>query len=210
MSQEVLNAFMAVFYISSIIFMGIFFSWLKIQRLKNAEAMRKNILAKFSSDIYLTAKDIIHIGRAFGLSACQARQVIYKIYSEAIQKDDFCRLKDIICEIEKEEPFDGLPDEVKPSLIRLAKISESSGEESDRHILSPIVQTLNKYVDLKTDQENLKKQTNRAYVITIISFIFGAVSTYFTISSPTAADIAKEIQKTPPSVGDNEHNNRVN
>lgn len=210
MSQEALNIFMAFFYIAAIVFMGVFFSWLTIQRRKNAEAMRKNILSKFSSDIDLTAKDIVHIGKAFSLSAYQARQVIYKIYSEANKKDEFSKLKNLICEIEKEEPFDELPDEVKPSLIRLAKVSESSGEESDRHILSPIVQTLNKYVDLKSEQEKLKKQTNRAYVITIISFIFGAVSTYFTISAPTAADIAKEMQNILPSAAENEHNNRVN
>lgn len=201
---------MAIFYVTAIVFMGVFFSWLTIQRRKNAEAMRKNVLSKLSSKIELTAKDIVHIGRAFDLTANQARQVIYKIYSEVNESNEFKKFQELIRDIEKEEPFDGLPDEVKPSLIRLTKLSENSGEESDRHIVSPIVQTLNKYVDLKSEQEKLKKQTNRAYFITIISFIFGAVSTYFTISAPTATDIAKEIQNTQESAAENEHNNRVN
>lgn len=210
MPQEILNIFMAMFYIAAFVFMAVFFSWLAIQRRKNAEAMRKNILSKFTSEIDLTAKDIVHIGRAFSLSAYQARQVIYKIYSEVNEKNEFNKLQKLIHEIEKEEPFDELPDEVKPSLIRLTKISENSGEESDRHILSPIVQTLNKYVDLKSEQEKLKKQTNRAYVITIISFIFGAVSTYFTISAPTATDIAKEIYKKQKDIVASERVNSVN
>lgn len=210
MSQELLNIFMAVFYITAIVFMVLFVSWLKIQRRKNSEAMRKNIISKFSSEIALTAKDVVHIGKAFDLSAHQARKVIYDIYSEANEKGEFNKLQELIRDIEKEEPFDELPDEVKPSLIRLTKISESSGEESDKHILSPIVQTLNKYVELKSEQEKLKKQTNRAYVITIISFIFGAVSTYFTISAPSATEIAKEIQKKQEVSAEEEHNNRAN
>lgn len=210
MSQELLNIFMAIFYVVAIVFMVVFVSWLKIQRRKNSEAMRKNILSKFSSEIALTAKDIVHIGKAFDLSAHQARKVVYDIYSEANEKSEFNKLKGLIYEIEREEPFDELPDEVKPSLIRLTKISESSGEESDRHILTPVVQTLNKYVELKSEQEKLKKQTNRAYVITVISFMFGLVSTYFTISAPTATEIAKEIQQVRENVVENEHDNRVN
>lgn len=195
MSDEVMNIFLAVFYIVSVVLIGVFFSWFTIQRRKNAEAMRKNIYTKISSGIEINSKDVSHIGRAFGLSAYQSRQVIYKIYSEANGKEDFEKLKGLVLEIEKEEPFDDLPDEVKPSMIRLTKIASESGEESDKHLLSPIAQTLNKYVDLKSDQEKLKKQTNRAYVVTVISFVFGAVGTYYTVTGPSAADIAAEIQK---------------
>jgi hypothetical protein len=49
-------------------------------------------------------------------------------------------------------------------------------------------------VEQKSEQEKLKKQTNRAYVVTIISFVVGAISFYFTLTSPSAEDIAREIQ----------------
>lgn len=39
-----------------------------------------------------------------------------------------------------------MPDEVKPSLVRLSKLTEQSSEESDKHILNPIIGVLVKYV----------------------------------------------------------------
>lgn len=209
MSKEYLNLFMAFFYVAAVVFMAVFFSWLAIQRRKNSEAMKKNVLSKLSSDIDLASKDISHIGKAFGLTAYQARQVVYKIYSDTSTKDEFEKLKSLVTEIEKEEPFDDLPDEVKPSMIRLTKITSESGEESDNHLLSPISQTLNKYVDLTNEKEKLKKQTTRAYIITVISFIFGVISTYFTITSPSATEIAEEINKQQLAHAETEHNKQI-
>jgi len=194
-SEELLRIVMAVVYVVAIASMGVFFSWLTIQRRRNTEAMRKNILSKLSSGIEISAKDVTNIGRAFDLSAYQARQVLYKIYSDANKKEEFEKLKELVSEIEKEEPFDDLPDEVKPSMVRLTKITESSGEESDKHLLSPISQTLNKYVELRSDQEKRKKQTSRAYALTFASFIFGVVGIYFSVTAPSANDIALEILK---------------
>ncbi len=209
MSKEYLNLFMAFFYIVAVVFLFIFFSWITIQRRKNNEAMKKNVLNKLSLDINLSSKDISHIGKAYDLTAYQARKVVYKIYSDVNEKKEFEKLKTLVDEIEKEEPFDDLPDEVKPSMIRLTKITSKSGEESDRHLLSPISQTLNKYVDLTNEKEKLKKQTNRAYIITLFSFIFGVISTYFTITSPSATDIAKEVQKQQSEVSKTEQRDKV-
>lgn len=100
-----------------------------------------------------------------------------------------------MAEIEKEEPFDELPDEVKPSLSRLSKLIEKSNDSADKHILLPVTTALTKYVELKVEQEKAKKQTNRAYVITIISFVVGAISFYFTLKSPSEADIKKAMEQ---------------
>jgi hypothetical protein len=52
-----------------------------------------------------------------------------------------------------------------------------------------------KYVELKSEQDKLKNQTNLAYVVTIVIFVIGAISFYFTLSSPSAKDIVKEIRE---------------
>lgn len=187
----------------------IFISWITIQRRKNAEAMRKNIHAKLESNIQLSSKDVVNIGKSFDLTAFQARKVIYKIFRDAEDKATFESLKNLVQEIEIEEPFDDMPDEVKPSLARLSKIIEESAEESDKHILTPITGTLSKYVELRSEQEKLKKQTNRAYVVTIVSFVIGAISFYFTLSSPSAKDIANEIQSAT-EIQKVEHNKSSN
>ena len=154
-------------------------------------------------------KTLSILGISFDLTAFQSRKVIYKIFREADNKETFESLKKLVQEIESEEPFDDMPDEVKPSLARLTKIAEGSDEDSDKHLLAPILGVLSKYVEQKSEQEKLKKQTNRAYVVTIISFVVGAISFYFTLTSPSAEDIAREIQSvTNDQVI--EHNNSSN
>ena len=183
-------------YILIFIMVAGFISWITIQRRKNADAMRNNIYAKLKAGFKLSAKDIVNIGKPFDLTAFQSRKVVYKIFSDAEDKESFERLKQMVQEIETEEPFDDMPDEVKPSLVRLSKIVEESEEKSDKNILVLITGTLTKYVELKSEQEKLKKQTNRAYVVTVVSFVVGEISFYFTLTSPSAKDIAREIQKT--------------
>jgi len=196
-------------YILIMIAFTIFMSWLSIQRRKNADAMQKNVHAKMASGIQLSAKDVVNIGKSFDLTAFQSRKVIYKIFREADNKETFESLKKLVKEIESEEPFDDMPDEVKPSLARITKIAEGSDEDSDKHLLAPILGVLSKYVEQKSEQEKLKKQTNRAYVVTIISFVVGAISFYFTLTLSSAEDIAREIQA---ATNDQviEHNNSSN
>lgn len=195
MTKEVLNLFMAVFYIAVMAGAIVFVFWMTIQKRKNMESMKGNIKQKLSSSVSLSAKDITLIGRSFDLSPKSSRDVIYRLYAEVDEPTTFSVLKKLVVEIEKEEPFDELPDEVKPSLSRLLKIIESSQDDSDKHILLPITSTLNKYTELKSEQEKVKKQTNRAYIITIISFVVGAISFYFTLKSPSDVDIKRAMEQ---------------
>lgn len=195
MTKEVLNLFMAAFYIAVMAGAIVFVFWMAIQKRKNMESMKANIKQKLSSSVSLSAKDITLIGRGFDLSPKSSRDVIYRLYAEIDEPTTFSALKKLVVEIEKEEPFDELPDEVKPSLSRLLKIIESSQDDSDKHILLPITSTLNKYTELKSEQEKTKKQTSRAYIITIISFVVGAISFYFTLKSPSDVDIKRAMEQ---------------
>jgi len=186
---------MAAFYIAVIAGAIVFVFWMTIQKRKNMERMKGNIKHKLSSSVSLSAKDITLIGRGFDLSPKSSRDVIYRLYAEVNEPKAFSELQNLVVEIEKEEPFDELPDEVKPSLSRLLKIIESSKDESDKHVLLPITSTLNKYTELKLEQEKTKKQTSRAYIITIISFVVGAISFYFTLKSPSDVDIKRAMEQ---------------
>lgn len=194
MKSGIFELVVAGSYVFIIIAFSIFMSWITIQKRKNAEAMRKNIHGKLKSNIQLSSKDVVNIGKSFDLTAFQSRKVLYKIFRDAEDKESFESLKKLVQEIEAEEPYDDMPDEVKPSLARLSKITKDSTEESDKHILTPITGILSKYVELKSEQEKLKKQTNRAYFVTIVSFVVGAISFYFTLTSPSAKDIVKEME----------------
>lgn len=195
MTKDLFNLFIAALYIVMIVGAGVFLSWMTIQKRKNKDRMRANVVKKLTSNVTLSAKDIIHIGRGFDLSPQSSRDVVFKLHADVDDPAFFSTLKALVAEIEKEEPFDELPDEVKPSLSRLSKLIEQSNDSADKHILLPVTTTLTKYVELKVEQEKAKKQTNRAYVITIISFVVGAISFYFTLKSPSEADIKKAMEQ---------------
>ena len=193
MSKDVLNLVMGVFYISVMLFAAFMFLWVTTQNKKRIKEMSKNINSKITSGIDLTAEDISHIGKAYKLTPYQSRQVVYKIYSDINDKSEFEKLKKLVAEIEIEEPFDDFPEEVKPSMIRLTTLVSQS--EDDKHLLNPISHTLKKYTELMSEQTQLKKKTNRAYFVTVVSFVIGAVSFYFTVTSPSASAIAEEVVK---------------
>jgi hypothetical protein len=186
---------LAAFYILLIAGAIVFLSWMEIQRRINMERMRKNVSEKLAANVILSVKDIACIGRGFDLSAQSSRDVVYKLYVEANAPASFEALKTLIAAIENDEPFDELPDEVKPSLSRIGKLIESSSAVSDKNILLPISTTLNRYVELKAEQEKSRNQIYRAYAITIISFVAGAMSFYFMLKSPSEGDIKKVMEQ---------------
>lgn len=173
----------------------VFLSWMAIQRWLNMERMRQNVSQKLASNVVLSVKDIACIGRGFNLSAKNSRDVIYKLYVQANDPVSFESLKSLISDIESEEPFDELPDEIKPALARIEKLLESSSAAADKNILKPISTTLFKYVELKAEQDDAKKQIYRAYAVTIIAFVVGIMSFYFTLKSPSESDIKKTLEQ---------------
>ena len=197
MSKDVLSFIMGIFYVSVMLFAVIMFFWVTIQNKKRTKEMSQNINTKITSGIDLTAKDISHIGKAFNLTPYQSRQVVYKIYSDINEKSEFEKLQGLVAEIEMEEPFDDLPEEVKPSMIRLTTLASKS--DDDKHLLNPISHTLKKYTELISEQTQLKKKTNSAYFVSVVSFVIGAVSFYFTLTSPSASAIAEEVAKQSQS-----------
>ena len=180
-------------YAVLVIGMFVFALWIKRTRDRHIIQLQEDLKSKIEAGFKLTSKDIVIIGRAYDLSAKNSREALYRVYKGLKKPDEFEKLKALVSEIEKEEPFDTMPDEVKPSLLRLSELSYKSGEESDKHILTPITNILTKYQELLEEQKKTRKQTNIAYMLTIVSFIVGAVSLYFAVTAPTASEIATQL-----------------
>jgi hypothetical protein len=189
------NLFLPILYVLLTVGAGVYLSWMAIQRQKNMAMMSNNIKNKLKNNVCLSPKNIVHIGRGYNLSAKKSRDVIYNIYANIDDPASHTALDSLVSDIEKVELFDDLPDEVKPSMSRIAKLIDNSTEISDKQILTPIATKLNEYVELKAEQEKMKKQTNRAYFITMISFVVGAISFYFTLNSPSDGDIKRTIEQ---------------
>ncbi|WP_462172223.1 hypothetical protein [Pseudoalteromonas xiamenensis] len=204
MSQETINLLIGSIYILAIVFAVVAGTSVVIIDKKRSRLMKINLKDKIQSEIDLSASDVVNIGKAFRLTPYQSRRVVYQIFSEINDKEPFNKLKTLVQEIEKEEPFDDLPDEVKPSMIRLTTLTNTSSEPSDKQLLSPISHTLKKYVDLLAEQDLLRKKTNRAWLVTLVSFVIGAISFYFTVTAPTASEIATQLKEIS-----SEHNKQI-
>jgi hypothetical protein len=189
------NWLLIILYSLLVIGAGIYLSWMAIQRQKNMSMMGANIKNKLKANIHLSPKNIVHIGRGYNLTAKMSRDVVYNLYATIDDAASHAALDALVADIEKEELFDDLPDEVKPSMLRLTKLVDNSTEFSDKQVLSPITRKLNEYVELKAEQEKAKKQTYRAYLITVISFMVGILSFYYTIKTPSGGDIKKTVEE---------------
>ncbi|CAK2110800.1 conserved hypothetical protein [Vibrio crassostreae] len=179
-----------------IVFFGLII-WSVRKQEENRKRLQADLKSKLESGFNLTSQDIVLIGRAHNLSPSNSRLALYRVYKGISDSGSFEKLKKLVSEIHKEEPFDTMPDEVKPSLSRILELTSNTTSETDKHLLTPVTNLLTKYQELVEEQRKTKKQATIAYLITIVSFVIGAVSLYYAITAPTAADIATQLSHMP-------------
>lgn len=172
--------------------------WAQMKKEEKLRRMQSDLKDKITKNFKLSPQDITLLGRAHGLSPISSRLALYRVYKDIDDSESFEKLKILVREIQKEEPFDTMPDEIKPSLSRISELTSSSDNESDRHLLTPITNIMVKYLDLVEVQRRTKKQAYIAYILTIVSFVIGVVSLYFAIKTPSAAEIAQQLKQMGP------------
>ncbi|EHS7465863.1 hypothetical protein [Vibrio cholerae] len=185
--------FFAMYGVTILVAIGIA-SWSIAKREKKIAHLQTDLKKKLTAKFVLSGKDVVLFGRSYNLSPQNSRLALYRVYKDIESAEEFEELKKLVQDIQKEEPFDTMPDEVKPSLLRLSELADQSKSDSDRHILTPITNILTKYQELLEEQKKTRKQANIAYMFTIVSFVVGSVSLYYAISAPTASEIAIQLQ----------------
>ncbi len=190
-----LKYLMFILYALIIIMALFFYIWVNKKREEKIKKLQTDLKSKIKKKFELTSQDISLIGNAYGLSPSSSRLALYRVYKDIDNNEEFLLLKKLVTAIQKEEPFDTMPDEVKPSLFRILELTSISSSETDKHILTPITNALTKYQELVEDRNKTKKQTNAAYTLTIVSFFIGAISLYFAVSTPSAEEIASKLNE---------------
>lgn len=169
-------------------------------REKKLGKVKEQIKKKIEGGVNLEAKEVADVGRGLGLSSGRAIEALYQLYSEAEEQESHNKYKKLIEDINRAEPFESLPEEARPSLARLAEISQSSGQESDKELLHPITKLLDEYQDIKRDHAGMKKQNRVSYVVALISFFVGIVGLVMAFTGPSKDFIQEEIQKSTESI----------
>jgi translation elongation factor EF-1beta len=178
----------------------------KDRREKKRTKLKEQIKKKIDNKIDLEANEIADIGRGFGLSAGNAMDVLYQLYSEAEDGESHSRYKKLLLEINRTEPFESLPEEVRPSLARLSEISHLTNQESDKELLHPITKVLEEYQEMKRDHATMRKQNKISYIVALISFFVGVVGLVLAFTGPSKEFIQEQIQKSTQQIQDEIHN----
>jgi len=172
----------------------------KDRREKARSKLKEQIQKKIQSGIPLEAKEIADIGRGFELPPSQSITVLNQLYAEAEEKEDHEIYKKLLAEINRAEPFEALPEEVRPSLARLSSLCSESQQESDKELLHPITKVMGEYQEMKSDHASIKKQSRISYIVALVSFFVGVVGLILAFSGPSKRFIAGELEKATSQI----------
>lgn len=193
MDIKTLNIIVAIAYIIIMATGAIAISYIMLEKQKARRSLRESIQKKMSQKISLSASDIIIMAKGVRLQRPSVARVVYRLLHDCSDPEMYERLKTLSVQLDKEEPFDDLPEEVKPSLIRLSELCHNSQQKSDQFLLAPIQKNLGSYVEMKTEFERSKKQTKLINFLGVISFIIGIWGFYLALKSPNTNDIANAV-----------------
>lgn len=161
---------------------------------RRERALRERILDRLANDMEVTTKDFERFCNALELNQHQAKRVVDAIYSEQLSEQVTTvvigKVDVLLGGLEAKQPFDNLPAEVRPSLIRIEKTLSASPDEEDKAVLTPVVNALRSYVGLVRQQRRLGLHRNIAYGIGAASLVVGLAAL---LLSPSADDLAKRI-----------------
>jgi hypothetical protein len=189
--NEYMNLIVTAFYaVAFLIFLTVL-PYMYLRKRRNIKVLESQIKSKIENGITLDPKLLNDFGKALGLGHFSSREPVYKLLLECNEVERFNEINDLLQKIKKEEPFDDMPDEVKPSLIRITDLVEKSEDASDKHLLLPINKILAKYVELEANKEKLKSRSRWSFSISVISILVGAWSLY---QSPSLSDIEKIVK----------------
>lgn len=156
--------------------------------------LRGRILDRFASDIEVTVKDFDRFCNALDLDQHQAKRVVDALYSEELSEQVtpkvIGKIDALLRNLEAKQPYDDLPAEVRPSLIRIEKTLSASPDEEDKAVLTPVVNALRSYVELIRQKGRLNLHRNIAYAIGAASLVLGVAALFL---SPSADDLARHV-----------------
>lgn len=167
----------------------------RIRREKALNRLKEKIEGKLNSGVALTAQEIADIGRGLNLSTSRSMDALYELYADTDEKEKHETYRSLIEEINRTEPFEALPEEVRPSLARLSSICTESSQASDKELLHPITKVLSEYQDMKRDHATIRKQGRISYVVALVSFFIGVVGLVLAFSGPSKGFIEEELSK---------------
>ena len=185
--EEIILMLYFIFIILILIIFSIYTTRSFFIHRENKQKFISTLFKELNSKNSININDIKSMKEALGLDEFITRKYIKSLhFEEGIDRE---KLRLLIQDIQKEEPFDDCPIELKNVLITL-----ENKLEKDKGLLSPITKALEELNQNRKDLKKVKKQSYIAYLIGIISFIIGLLSFYFTLQSPSKEELKTIIE----------------
>lgn len=173
--------------------LGVYMAWMDTRARKRlVEVLRKKMEA---DDIDVSAEDARRFARALGVSIAGVGKAVAQLMVMDLDSQTFRKVQALAAELDRVDPLEQLPQEVKPSLVRLLALVERSSEKSDLVLLGPVQRALADFVDLKAEVARTRRVTNFVNLIAVIGFFVGLVGFYATLTGPTIADIRQVVRE---------------
>ncbi len=193
--NKVLNVIFIIVYVGGVTLFAVLMAKVALDKRRGRAELKASILVKLMASIALSAKDVNTMARGAGLARASVSKCLSQLLLETNDQQAFASLQKLAADLEKTEPFEDLPPEVKPSLVRLQELIEESSQKSDVHLLSPIQRALGSYVEQKAELESSKRTGKWMNLISIIGFIVGLWGFYFAWKSPDAEEMEAVFRK---------------
>lgn len=194
-AQSIITNVLAGLYVFALIFSVFAMIYFKIRLEKARGELKNKINKKLDANIKLTPDDLVNIGKGMNLNRVSVGKCLSQLLADEADSHRFIEIRRLISEMERAEPFDELPEEVKPSLLRLGELMETSTVKSDQLILAPIQKTLASYVELKDEVAKGRKLGYFMNALAVLGFIIGAWGVYLTSKSPDSRDIDTIVRR---------------
>lgn len=172
----------------------------RVVREKRRDKVCEVIRSKIKNGITIDAQEVIDIGKGLNVSSSMAIDALYQLYAEAESPEDHEKLKLIIQELGREEPFESYPAEVRPSLARLSALCATSTQEADRTLLHPITKIIEDYQEMKQDHAGMKRQSRISYVVALVSFFLGVVGLVLAFTGPSKKFVSQTIERATTEI----------
>jgi hypothetical protein len=173
---------------------------LTLQERLRRKRMAATLIKRLSANFDISAEDMQSLAQANGVWPRNVRLVVQMALSDTTDPDLFTKLKALISQIDKIQPFNDLPVEVRPSLQHFVALCEQSSEGQTQLWLSPIQRALGAYEDLKLNVARTRRWTIAVNCLGAIGVVVGIAGFYQSLSAPSLADISKEINRHDQAV----------
>lgn len=198
--NDIANWIIIIGYSSITIFAFVMAFITKGESKKKKSFFKASVLNKHKNNINIDADEFMRMIESSKIGKATAEQVLSDLLLEASTLEDHNYYSQLARRLEKIEPFGALSKDMRVILERLYLLTEQSNSESDKHLLIPVRNALEKADEIENEQKRTKKINLMLTVVGLVSFALSIGGLYVSLKSPSKEDIVLVMKTELPNI----------